>query len=91
MRLGTAQALFDLLVAGEHSGPLFTKLKAVHATVPWTLIRNALRLPKSALMLKTLENILFNRVLGNKSLLQKCVARLLDRDGALIARLPTAG
>ena len=68
-----AQGLHDLLVAGEHSGPLFNKLKAINTAMPWTLIRNALKLPKSSLMLKTLENLLFNRMFGNKSLLQRCV------------------
>ena len=77
-RLNVAQGLHDLLVAGEHSGPLFNKLKAINTAMPWTLIRNALKLPKSSLMLKTLENLLFNRVFGNKSLLQRC-ARALSR------------
>jgi hypothetical protein len=66
-----AQAIHDMLVAGEHSGPLFLKIKALHAAVPWFLLRQAFRVPSANLMAKALQDILLARPFGGKSLLQK--------------------
>lgn len=58
-------------MAGNTSGALFGKIKALHAAFPYFLVKGALKIGKSKLMAKVLQEILLARPLGSKSLLQK--------------------
>jgi hypothetical protein len=69
-----AQAIHDLLVAGEHSGPFFAKLRALNTSMPWFLLRNAFKLRNAGLVTKALQDLLLSRRFGKQSLLQKCVS-----------------
>ena len=71
-----AQFLYDTLVAGESSGVLFGKLKALHAAFPYWLVRQAFKIGRAKTMAKYLQDILLARPFGSKSLLQKCVSIL---------------
>lgn len=68
--------IHDLLIAGEHSAPFFAKLRSLHASIPWFLLRNAFKLPNPGLVIKALQDILLSRRFGKQSLLQKYVPAL---------------
>ncbi|GAA98308.1 uncharacterized protein L969DRAFT_46989 [Mixia osmundae IAM 14324] len=80
MRMGLAQGLYDLLCCGEHSAALFTKVKGLHAAFPWFLVRQAFKIPSTNLMAKALQDILLAKPFGNKSLLQRTLATVLEDD-----------
>ncbi|BGP48472.1 hypothetical protein JCM10450v2_004348 [Rhodotorula kratochvilovae] len=86
LRLNFAQTLYDTLVGGETSGATFSKLKALHSTFPWFLVKQALRLKGSNFMARRLQDILISRPFGGKSLLQKILAITLDDDPARLAK-----
>ncbi|SCV71000.1 BQ2448_3762 [Microbotryum intermedium] len=84
LRFTLAQGLYDLFVGGEASGPIFTKLKALHAAFPYFLVKQAFKIGRSKTMAKYLQDILLARPFGSKSLLQKILAITLDDDPAAL-------
>ncbi|KAL8293572.1 hypothetical protein RQP46_000273 [Phenoliferia psychrophenolica] len=84
MRMGFAETLYETLVTGNSSSALFSKLKSLHASFPYFLVRQAFKISKSKLMAKVLQDILLARPFGTKSLLQKILATCLDDDPAQI-------
>ncbi|KDE07818.1 hypothetical protein MVLG_01913 [Microbotryum lychnidis-dioicae p1A1 Lamole] len=84
LRFTLAQGLYDLFVDSEASGPIFTKLKALHAAFPYFLVKQAFKIGRSKTMAKYLQDILLARPFGSKSLLQKILAITLDDDPAVL-------
>ncbi|SCZ97985.1 BZ3500_MvSof-1268-A1-R1_Chr3-3g06501 [Microbotryum saponariae] len=71
LRFTLAQGLYDLFVGGEASGPIFTKLKVLHAAFPYFLVKQAFKIGRFKTMSKYLQDILLARPFRSKSLLQK--------------------
>lgn len=84
LRMDLAQALHDLLVVGEHSGPLFAKVKSMHSNFPYFFLRQAMKLPSANMMGKALQDLLLNKRFHNKSLLQRILSVSLDDDPQLL-------
>ena len=82
MSCSFAATIYEALVGSETSGMTFSKLKALHSTFPWFIVKQALRLKGSNFMARRLQDILISRPLGGKSLLQKCVVGSLSREKA---------
>ncbi|GAA5940374.1 hypothetical protein JCM3775_005071 [Rhodotorula graminis] len=86
LRFDFAATIYDALVGSETSNMTFAKLKALHSTFPWFIVKQALRLKGSNFMARRLQDILLSRPLGGKSLLQKILAITLDDDPVRLAK-----
>ncbi|GAA5893441.1 hypothetical protein JCM8208_000800 [Rhodotorula glutinis] len=86
LRFDFAATIYEALVGSETSGMTFSKLKALHTTFPWFIVKQALRLKGSNFMARRLQDILISRPLGGKSLLQKILAITLDDDPVRLAK-----
>ncbi|GJN90735.1 hypothetical protein Rhopal_003749-T1 [Rhodotorula paludigena] len=86
LRNDLAQTIYEMLVESESASSTFSKLKALHNTFPWFLVKQALRIKGSNLMTRALQDLLISRRFGGKSLLQKILSITLDDDPSLLAR-----
>jgi hypothetical protein len=71
-----AEVLHEVFVTSEGSALNFAKLTALQEAFPYFLVRNALKIPKSTVMAKALQDILVSSPFSSKSLYQKYVPLL---------------
>ncbi|WAQ88583.1 hypothetical protein PtA15_10A2 [Puccinia triticina] len=75
IRMNIAEGLHELLVIGNQSDILFGKLLGLNAAIPWSLIKNVLKIKKPNLMCKALLEVFLNK----KSSLGKSKPSVIQR------------
>jgi hypothetical protein len=71
LRIEVAATIYHLFLAEDNSPELFAQAKKIHSMIPYTLIKNAIRMANPAAVMATILDIFLAQPFGAKSLMQR--------------------
>ena len=71
LRIEVAATIYHLFLAEDNSPELFAQAKRIHSMIPYTVIKNTIRVANPAAVMSTLLDIFLARPLGARSLMQR--------------------
>lgn len=80
MRIEVAATIYHIFLAEDNSPEIFTQLKRIHSLIPYTVLKNIIRLTNPAAVMSSVLDLFLARPLGSRSLMER-VLTLALQDG----------
>ncbi|RAL62782.1 hypothetical protein DID88_004624 [Monilinia fructigena] len=78
LRIEVAATLYHLFLAEDNSPELFAQAKKIHSMIPYTLIKNAIRIANPAAVMSSILDIFLAQPFGARSLMQRIFSLTLN-------------
>lgn len=78
LRIEVAATIYHLFLAEDNSPELFAQLKRIHSLVPYTVLKNVIRLTNPAAVMSSILDIFLAQPFGTRSLLQRIFSLTLN-------------
>lgn len=78
LRIEVAATIYHLFLAEDNSPELFAQMKKIHSMIPYTLIKNAIRIANPAAVMSAVLDIFLAQPFGAKSLMQRIFSVTLN-------------
>lgn len=78
LRIEVAATIYHLFLAEDNSPDLFAQVKRAHSMIPYTLIKNAIRIANPASVMSAVLDIFLAQPLGMRSLLSRIFSMTLS-------------
>lgn len=78
LRIEVAATIYHLFLAEDNSPELFAQAKKIHSMIPYTLIKNAIRIANPAAVMSSILDIFLAQPFGARSLMQRIFALTLN-------------
>lgn len=77
LRIEVAATIYHLFLAEDNSPELFAQAKRIHSLIPYTLIKNAIRIANPAAVMSSILDIFLAQPFGTRSLMQRIFSMTL--------------
>ncbi|KIW50808.1 hypothetical protein PV05_09595 [Exophiala xenobiotica] len=77
LRIEVAATIYHLFLAEDNSPELFAQAKRIHSLVPYTVLKNVIRIANPAAVMSGVLDLFLAQPFGTKSLLQRIFAQAL--------------
>ncbi|KAI0102882.1 hypothetical protein GGR51DRAFT_550170 [Nemania sp. FL0031] len=77
LRIEVAATVYHLFLAEDNSPELFAQLKRIHSLIPYTIMKNIIRITNPAAVMAGVLNLFLAQPLGSRSLLQRIFSMTL--------------
>lgn len=71
LRIEVAATIYHLFLAEDNSPELFTQAKRIHSLIPYTIIKNIIRIANPAAVMSSILDVFLAQPFGAKSLMQR--------------------
>ncbi|RJE21084.1 to PX domain protein [Aspergillus sclerotialis] len=78
LRIEVAATLYHLFLAEDNSPELFAQAKRIHSLVPYTLLKNVIRIANPAAVMSGVLDLFLAQPFGSRSLLQRIFSMTLN-------------
>lgn len=78
LRIEVAATIYHLFLAEDNSPELFAQAKKIHSLIPYTLIKNAIRVANPAAVMSSILDIFLARPFGARSLMERIFSLTLN-------------
>lgn len=78
LRIEVAATIYHLFLAEDNSPELFAQAKKIHSMIPYTIIKNAIRIANPAAVMSSILDIFLAQPFGARSLMQRIFALTLN-------------
>lgn len=78
LRIEVAATIYHLFLAEDNSPELFAQAKKIHSMVPYTIIKNAIRIANPAAVMSSILDIFLAQPFGARSLMQRIFSLTLN-------------
>ncbi|KAL3453620.1 hypothetical protein BJX65DRAFT_292635 [Aspergillus insuetus] len=78
LRIEVAATLYHLFLAEDNSPELFAQAKRIHSLVPYTLLKNVIRIANPAAVMTGVLDLFLAQPFGSKSLMQRIFSMTLN-------------
>lgn len=78
LRIEVAATIYHLFLAEDNSPELFAQAKKIHSMIPYTLVKNAIRIANPAAVMSSILDIFLAQPFGARSLMQRIFALTLN-------------
>jgi len=78
LRIEVAATIYHLFLAEDNSPELFAQMKKIHSMIPYTMIKNAIRIANPAAVMSSILDIFLAQPFGARSLMQRIFAFTLN-------------
>ncbi|KAH9214537.1 hypothetical protein DL95DRAFT_300483 [Leptodontidium sp. 2 PMI_412] len=78
LRIEVAATIYHLFLAEDNSPELFAQMKKIHSMIPYTVIKNAIRIANPAAVMSSILDIFLAQPFGARSLMQRIFAFTLN-------------
>ncbi|KAE8386578.1 hypothetical protein BDV23DRAFT_175371 [Aspergillus alliaceus] len=78
LRIEVAATLYHLFLAEDNSPELFAQFKRIHSLVPYTLMKNVIRIANPAAVMSGVLDLFLAQPFGSRSLLQRIFSMTLN-------------
>jgi hypothetical protein len=78
LRIEVAATLYHLFLAEDNSPELFAQMKKIHSMIPYTIIKNAIRIANPAAVMSSVLDIFLAQPFGTRSLMQRIFSLTLN-------------
>lgn len=78
LRIEVAATIYHLFLAEDNSPELFAQAKKIHSMIPYTVIKNAIRVANPATVMSGILDIFLAQPFGTRSLMQRIFAMTLN-------------
>lgn len=78
LRIEVAATIYHLFLAEDNSPDIFAQAKKAHSMIPYTIMKNAIRLANPAVVMSTLLDIFLAQPFGARSLMQRIFSLTLN-------------
>jgi hypothetical protein len=77
LRIEVAATIYHLFLAEDNSPELFAQAKRIHSLVPYTVLKNAIRIANPAAVMSAVLDLFLAQPFGTRSLLQRIFSQTL--------------
>ncbi|KAI9052815.1 hypothetical protein LZ554_003088 [Drepanopeziza brunnea f. sp. 'monogermtubi'] len=74
LRIEVAATIYHLFLAEDNSPELFAQMKKIHSMIPYTMIKNAIRIANPMTVMSSVLDIFLAQPFGTRSLMQRIFA-----------------
>ncbi|KAF4636909.1 hypothetical protein G7Y89_g1192 [Cudoniella acicularis] len=78
LRIEVAATIYHLFLAEDNSPELFAQAKKIHSMIPYTIIKNAIRIANPAAVMSSVLDIFLAQPFGARSLMQRIFSLVLN-------------
>ncbi|KAK7969587.1 hypothetical protein PG996_001971 [Apiospora saccharicola] len=78
LRIEVAATVYHLFLAEDNSPELFAQMKRIHSLIPYTLLKNAIRIANPAAVMASVLDLFLAQPFGSRSLMQRIFAAALN-------------
>ncbi|KAI0394024.1 hypothetical protein F5Y17DRAFT_458313 [Xylariaceae sp. FL0594] len=78
LRIEVAATVYHLFLAEDNSPELFSQLKRIHSLIPYSFLKNGIRLANPAAVMKHVLDVFLAQPFGSRSLLQRIFIKTLN-------------
>lgn len=78
LRIEIAATIYHLFLAEDNSPELFAQAKKIHSMIPYTIIKNAIRIANPAAVMASVLDIFLAQPFGTRSLMQRIFSLVLN-------------
>lgn len=78
LRIEVAATIYHLFLAEDNSPEVFAQAKKIHSMVPYTIIKNAIRIANPAAVMSSILDIFLAQPFGTRSLMQRIFSLTLN-------------
>ncbi|TAQ89555.1 hypothetical protein B7494_g2111 [Chlorociboria aeruginascens] len=78
LRIEVAATIYHLFLAEDNSPELFAQAKKIHSMIPYTIIKNAIRIANPAAVMASILDIFLAQPFGARSLMQRIFSLTLN-------------
>ena len=78
LRIEVAATIYHLFLAEDNSPELFAQAKRIHSLVPYTVLKNAIRIANPAAVMSAVLDLFLAQPFGTRSLLQRIFSQTLN-------------
>lgn len=78
LRIEVAATIYHLFLAEDNSPELFAQAKKIHSLIPYTVIKNVIRLANPAAVMSSLLDVFLAQPFGSRSLMQRIFSLALN-------------
>ncbi|KAI1859871.1 hypothetical protein JX265_010320 [Neoarthrinium moseri] len=78
LRIEVAATVYHLFLAEDNSPELFAQAKRIHSLIPYTLLKNAIRLANPAAVMASVLDLFLAQPFGSRSLMQRIFSAALN-------------
>ena len=78
LRIEIAATIYHLFLAEDNSPELFAQAKKIHSMIPYTIIKNAIRIANPAAVMSSILDIFLAQPFGARSLMQRIFSLTLN-------------
>lgn len=78
LRIEVAATIYHLFLAEDNSPDLFAQAKKIHSMIPYTIIKNAIRIANPAAVMSSILDIFLAQPFGTRSLMQRIFSLTLN-------------
>lgn len=78
LRIEVAASIYHLFLAEDNSPEIFAQAKKAHSMIPYTIIKNAIRIANPAAVMSSILDIFLAQPFGTRSLMQRIFGLMLN-------------
>lgn len=78
LRIEVAATIYHLFLAEDNSPDLFAQAKKIHSMIPYTIMKNAIRIANPAMVMSSVLDIFLAQPFGARSLMQRIFSLTLN-------------
>lgn len=78
LRIEVAATVYHLFLAEDNSPELFSQMKRIHSLIPYTLMKNAIRIANPAAVMSSVLDLFLAQPFGSRSLMQRIFTAALN-------------
>ncbi|KAH8676293.1 PX domain-containing protein [Xylariales sp. PMI_506] len=78
LRIEVAATIYHLFLAEDNSPELFAQMKRIHSLIPYTLMKNAIRIANPAAVMASVLDLFLAQPFGSRSLMQRILSVALN-------------
>jgi hypothetical protein len=78
LRIEVAATIYHLFLAEDNSPELFAQLKRIHSLIPYTILKNVIRIANPAAVMSGVLDLFLAQPFGSRSLLQRIFSMTLN-------------
>ncbi len=78
LRIEVAATIYHLFLAEDNSPELFAQAKRIHSLMPYTILKNAIRIANPAAVMSAVLDLFLAQPFGTRSLLQRIFSQTLN-------------
>ncbi|KAI8632361.1 hypothetical protein F5Y19DRAFT_492183 [Xylariaceae sp. FL1651] len=78
LRIEVAAVIYHLFLAEDNSPELFAQLKRIHSLIPYTILKNVIRIANPAAVMSGVLDLFLAQPFGSRSLLQRIFSMTLN-------------